>query len=178
MLTRGSATVACVIALSSAVAAPGAFGAVSSNGSSGLLAPTASRNDEGEHPTDKLRRALRRELSDPAVGDQTSVYVRDLTARRAAFKSEWRTPRVLASNTKLFSTSAALDRYGTDAALTTSVAGVGSVDASGAFGGDLYLRGGGDPTFGNAAFSAVRNGGSGADVERLADEIAADGVRA
>ena len=74
------------------------------------------------------------------------------------------TPRILASNTKLFTTSAALARYGTEGTLGTEVLGRGRLDEEGIWRGDLYLRGGGDPTFGSGRFTR-RSYGSGATVE-------------
>jgi D-alanyl-D-alanine carboxypeptidase/D-alanyl-D-alanine-endopeptidase (penicillin-binding protein 4) len=71
-----------------------------------------------------------------------------------------------ASVEKLYTTSTALMRLGPAATLTTSVWGTGSVSATGAWTGDLYLKGGGDPTFGSAAFDRRAYGG-GATVQRL-----------
>ena len=70
----------------------------------------------------------------------------------------WRagTPRILASNTKLFTTAAALARFGTEGTLGTEVLGDGELDEDGVWRGDLYLRGGGDPTFGSRRFTRAR----------------------
>ena len=53
-----------------------------------------------------------------------------------------------ASVEKLYTTATALLRLGPRGTLTTSVLGDAAVDRGGALGGNLYLRGGGDPTFG------------------------------
>jgi D-alanyl-D-alanine carboxypeptidase/D-alanyl-D-alanine-endopeptidase (penicillin-binding protein 4) len=81
----------------------------------------------------------------------------------------WRqhTPRILASNTKLFTTSAALARFGLEGTLGTEVLGTGELDTEGVFSGSLYLRGGGDPTFGSRSFTRKSYGG-GATVQDLA----------
>ena len=52
-------------------------------------------------------------------------------------------------------------------ALGTEVLGSGALDANGVWRGSLYLRGGGDPTFGTKSFVG-RSYGAGASVERLA----------
>ncbi len=53
---------------------------------------------------------------------------------------------------KLYTTSTALFRFGPGARLSTSVFGVGALRSGGAWHGTLFLKGGGDPTFGSAAF--------------------------
>ncbi|MCA1689698.1 MAG: D-alanyl-D-alanine carboxypeptidase/D-alanyl-D-alanine-endopeptidase, partial [Actinobacteria bacterium] len=67
---------------------------------------------------------------------------------RELFAARPDTPRAPASVQKLYTTAAALARFGPDARLRTTVAGIGAPDARGVWRGDLYLRGGGDPTFG------------------------------
>ena len=86
---------------------------------------------------------------------------------RAVFRWRQLTPRILASNTKLFTTTAALSRFGTDGTLGTEVLGKGELDTEGVFRGGLYLRGGGDPTFGSRRFT-TRSYGGGATVQDLA----------
>ena len=76
----------------------------------------------------------------------SGVYVRDLDADRTLFESKADVARVPASVEKLYTTSAALLRYGADATLKTTVAGSGFMDPDGVWRGNLYLRGGGDPT--------------------------------
>jgi D-alanyl-D-alanine carboxypeptidase/D-alanyl-D-alanine-endopeptidase (penicillin-binding protein 4) len=89
----------------------------------------------------------------------------------------WRAgvPRVLASNTKLFTAAAALARFGTEGTLGTEVLGNGELDVDGIWRGDLYLRGGGDPTFGSRRFGS-RSYGGGASVEDLAALVDQAGV--
>jgi D-alanyl-D-alanine carboxypeptidase/D-alanyl-D-alanine-endopeptidase (penicillin-binding protein 4) len=54
--------------------------------------------------------------------------------------------------------------------------GTGSLDRKGVWRGNLYLRGGGDPTFGSRSFASA-NYGSGASVESLADALRRAGFR-
>ncbi|HEX4806282.1 MAG TPA: D-alanyl-D-alanine carboxypeptidase/D-alanyl-D-alanine-endopeptidase [Conexibacter sp.] len=80
-----------------------------------------------------------------------------------------------ASVEKLYTTSTALLRFGPTGTLQTSVLGVGTLDAAGTWHGDLYLRGGGDPTFGSAAFDG-RAYGVGTAVSALATAVRAAGI--
>ncbi len=83
--------------------------------------------------------------------------------------------RSLASNTKLFTTSTLLDRLG-DKRLRTRVFAAGNL-RRGTLKGNLYLKGGGDPSFGTSAFLRSYLAGEGSSVERLAAQIRARGVR-
>ena len=88
-----------------------------------------------------------------SAGCYSGAYVVDLSGDgrgRSSAGAEQR-PRILASNTKLFTTTAALDRFGTEGTLGTEVLGTGELDTEGVFRGRIYLRGGGDPTFGSRA---------------------------
>jgi len=120
-----------------------------------------------------LQRTLTQQMR--GAGPYSGAYVLNANDRATLFKWKPDTPRVLASNTKLFTTSAALDTLGPNATLPTVVLGSGQQEADGTWRGDLYLRGGGDPTFGSAAFvqRSYREGGT---VEELADEIEAAGI--
>ncbi|MEA2443326.1 MAG: hypothetical protein QOJ12_618 [Thermoleophilales bacterium] len=136
-----------------------------------LAAPTGA---VGQSSADKaLARTLTKSMG--GAGPSSGAYVLDATDRTTLFKWKPDTPRVLASNTKLFTTAAALDQLRPDATLQTVVVGAGEQLADGTWSGDLYLRGGGDPTFGSAAF-ARRSYGEGAAAEDLASQIDAAGI--
>ena len=107
----------------------------------------------------------------------SGAYVYDLSDRTALFARMATRRRILASNTKLFTTAAALDRFGADGTFTTEVLGSRRPNADGVVRGDLYLRGGGDPTFGTTSFAERAYGGGGATVEALAREVKRAGVR-
>jgi serine-type D-Ala-D-Ala carboxypeptidase/endopeptidase (penicillin-binding protein 4) len=111
-----------------------------------------------------LVRALRQGMQ--AAGPSSGVYVVDLTTGQALFSAAADIPRLPASVEKLYTTSTALLRFGPAATLATSVLGVGTVTPPGIWDGALYLRGGGDPTFGSAAFDRSTYG-MGASVQRL-----------
>jgi D-alanyl-D-alanine carboxypeptidase/D-alanyl-D-alanine-endopeptidase (penicillin-binding protein 4) len=111
------------------------------------------------------------------AGAYAGAYVAQVDTDSATPLFRWRagTPRILASNTKLFTTSAALARFGSEGTLGTEVLGRGDLDLEGVYRGNLYLRGGGDPTFGSRRFTR-RSYGGGATVQRLAALLADAGI--
>ena len=109
------------------------------------------------------------------AGSQSGAHVVNLTERMTVFRWRQGLPRILASNTKLFTTAAALARFGTEGTLGTEVLGRGALDVAGVWRGDLHLRGGGDPTFGSRRFTR-RAYGAGATVEDLARALEAVGI--
>ena len=146
---------AALVALA-ASALGGALAAPAAAGTQAALGPALSRQMQG-------------------AGSYASAYVTNLSEGRKVFSWKAASPRILASNTKLFTTSAALARYGTEGTLGTEVLGRGRLDQEGIWRGDLYLRGGGDPTFGSRRFTR-RSYGRGATVEALAKALTTAGV--
>jgi D-alanyl-D-alanine carboxypeptidase/D-alanyl-D-alanine-endopeptidase (penicillin-binding protein 4) len=108
---------------------------------------------------------------------RSGAYVYDLTDREALFGRKPKRRRILASNTKLFTTAAALNRFGSGGRFETSVFGDRLPNANGVVRGDLYLVGGGDPSFGSNSFAERAYGGGGATLEELADGVTQAGVR-
>ena len=102
------------------------------------------------------------------AGSSSGAYVVNLTDGTRTFAWRAGTPRILASNAKLFTTSAALARFGIDGTLGTEVRGSGTLADDGVWRGNLYLRGGGDPTFGSSTYTR-KSYGSGATVQQLAN---------
>jgi D-alanyl-D-alanine carboxypeptidase/D-alanyl-D-alanine-endopeptidase (penicillin-binding protein 4) len=135
-----------------------------------LLPATAAAQDEATM-VKRLARYMR------AAGPYSGAYVADVSGAKPRAVFRWRrtTPRILASNTKLFTTSAALARFGVEGTLGTEVLGTGELDAAGVFRGSLYLRGGGDPTFGSRRFT-TRSYGGGTTVQDLAALLADTGI--
>lgn len=121
--------------------------------------------------------ALRAKLAGPmrAAGRFSGAYVVNLDKARTVFRWHSTSARILASNTKLFTTSAALARFGPTAKLSTEVRGNGDLDPDGTYRGNLYLIGGGDPTFGSRRFAGRAYGG-GASVEDLAAKLKEAGI--
>ncbi len=108
-------------------------------------------------------------------GSWSGAYVYNADSGRPVFAWRHTTPRILASNTKLFTTSAALARFGVAGKLATEVRGAGKLGERGVYRGNLYLVGGGDPTFGSHSFTS-RSYGGGATVEALAAQLDRAGV--
>ena len=112
-------------------------------------------------------------LAGPADG----AYVYDLTAHQALFSERATTLRPPASVEKLYTAATLLARMGPSGRLSTTVYGVGRLVAGGVWEGDIYLRGGGDPTFGSSAFIRAHYGGVGASVSALASQLVlTDGI--
>jgi D-alanyl-D-alanine carboxypeptidase/D-alanyl-D-alanine-endopeptidase (penicillin-binding protein 4) len=112
------------------------------------------------------------------AGAYSGAYVVNVSGDRPRTIFRWRehTGRILASNTKLFTTTAALARFGREGTLGTEVLGNGELDIEGVYHGSLYLRGGGDPTFGSRRFT-TRSYGGGATVQDLAELLDAIGIQ-
>ena len=110
------------------------------------------------------------------AGGSSGAYVVNATSGKPVLRYRHMTPRILASNTKIYTTAAALARYGVAGRLSTEVRGTGTLEQDGTYRGDLYLVGAGDPTFGSSTF-ARRSYGGGASVQGLATELEEIGVR-
>jgi D-alanyl-D-alanine carboxypeptidase/D-alanyl-D-alanine-endopeptidase (penicillin-binding protein 4) len=137
-----------------------------------LVPPAATA---ASNPRRALSRALTNGLSQ--AGNATGAYVVDLTTGQTLFSERAGTGRLPASVEKLYTTSTALLRLGPNANLLTRVLGVGTM-SQGVFTGTLYLKGGGDPTFGAQGFDRYYYG-TGASVQRLVANLIRDtGLRA
>jgi D-alanyl-D-alanine carboxypeptidase/D-alanyl-D-alanine-endopeptidase (penicillin-binding protein 4) len=109
------------------------------------------------------------------AGGISGGYVLDTATGRTLAAVRADTPRIPASVNKLWTTSTALLRFGPSATLQTRVLGVGTLDDAGTWHGDLYLRGGGDPTFGSASFDRLAYG-LGTTASTLAARVRAAGI--
>jgi serine-type D-Ala-D-Ala carboxypeptidase/endopeptidase (penicillin-binding protein 4) len=111
------------------------------------------------------------------AGSASGAYVYDLTAHQALFTERAETPRPPASVEKLYTSSTALELMGATARLSTNVLGSGHLAPGGIWEGNLYLRGGGDPTFGSSSFIHAHYGGQGAAVSTLVTQLVrTDGI--
>jgi serine-type D-Ala-D-Ala carboxypeptidase/endopeptidase (penicillin-binding protein 4) len=107
----------------------------------------------------------------------SGAYVLDATSGKVLFQSRASMPRILASNTKLFTTSAILAKLGSDATLATDLDSDSEADPdTGILKGNVYLQGDGDPTFGTQSFDRRYYGGRGATEQDLAAALAATGI--
>lgn len=112
-------------------------------------------------------------------GSRSSAYVYDISTKQPLYSARPTTPRPPASVEKLFTATAALQRLGPTTRLSTTVFGSGQLGANGVWEGDLYLKGGGDPTFGDSAFIRSHYSGLGASVSTLVTLLVrTDGIRA
>jgi D-alanyl-D-alanine carboxypeptidase/D-alanyl-D-alanine-endopeptidase (penicillin-binding protein 4) len=105
------------------------------------------------------------------AGTRSSAYVYDLTAKQALFSERATAMRPPASVQKLYTATTALARFGPTTRLPTTVLGSGQLNPGGVWEGDLYLRGGGDPTFGSTSFIRRHYGGLGASVSTLVAQL-------
>jgi D-alanyl-D-alanine carboxypeptidase/D-alanyl-D-alanine-endopeptidase (penicillin-binding protein 4) len=148
----------------SALAAGGGSGL---GGTPGAPAPAAA-GDGSPVLTRAMNTGMRQ------AGAFSGAEVADLTTGQTLYIHHQNVARLPASVEKLFTTSTALERFGVGARLTTAVLGAGHL-AHGTWHGPLYLRGGGDPTFGTAGFDH-RAYGTGATVQTLVAGLRARGI--
>jgi D-alanyl-D-alanine carboxypeptidase/D-alanyl-D-alanine-endopeptidase (penicillin-binding protein 4) len=125
--------------------------------------------------TPTLKAKLGREMRHAGVF--SGAFVRDLDGQRTLFSSKPDAPRAPASVEKLYTTAAALMRFGPDGTLSTSVAGRGFLDPDGVWRGDLYLRGGGDPTLGRDDLQRLSGAVEQAGILRVDGSILGDESR-
>jgi serine-type D-Ala-D-Ala carboxypeptidase/endopeptidase (penicillin-binding protein 4) len=136
-----------------------------------FLLPSGAAQAQGEAA---LKAGLRATWRGAAAS--SGAYVLNATKGTVLFQSRASTPRILASNTKLFTTSAILAKLGSDGTLPTDLESDAEADpATGILKGNVYLHGGGDPTFGTQSFDK-RFYGVGATEQDLAAELAATGI--
>jgi D-alanyl-D-alanine carboxypeptidase/D-alanyl-D-alanine-endopeptidase (penicillin-binding protein 4) len=143
-------------------------GTTTTSGTTTATTPTTGTTPSPPSPaTAKANRALDGSLNlgMRKAGRFSGAYVVDLTANRTLYSKNANTGRLPASVEKLYTTTTALQRFGPGATLTTSLLGRGTQTGA-TFTGTLYLRGGGDPTFGSSSFDAA-NYGTGATIQQL-----------
>jgi serine-type D-Ala-D-Ala carboxypeptidase/endopeptidase (penicillin-binding protein 4) len=110
------------------------------------------------------------------AGGASGAYVLDTTTGRPLASVRAAIGRNPASVEKLYTTATALLRLGPAATLDTTVLGAGTLDDAGTWQGDLYLHGGGDPTFGAAGFAPGAYGVAGPTVDQLVAQLQAAGI--
>jgi serine-type D-Ala-D-Ala carboxypeptidase/endopeptidase (penicillin-binding protein 4) len=111
------------------------------------------------------------------AGAHSSAYVYDLTSKQVLFSARATAKRPPASVEKLYTATTALERFGPTAQLSTTVLGTGQLGPNGVWEGDLYLHGGGDPTFGDSSFIHSHYGGVGASISTLVSQLVrTDGI--
>jgi D-alanyl-D-alanine carboxypeptidase/D-alanyl-D-alanine-endopeptidase (penicillin-binding protein 4) len=137
-----------------------------------LLASAPARPDPSRRP--RLARAIDAIVSRPELAAASwGIEVRSLSTGRTLYARNAEKAFRPASNMKLVTTAAALDAYGADARLRTTVETAGRLDGLGRILGDVYLVGRGDPDL-SARFAP---GHPTAALEQMADALVAAGVR-
>ena len=126
-------------------------------------------------PESDLGNALARDMR--AAGPDSGSVVRDEATGKRLFAWNAGTARILASNTKLFTLGATLAKRGPRGTIATRAMAAHALRPGGVVKGNLYLVGGGDPTFGSQSFVDAHYGGGHMTVERLADKLYAAGLR-
>ncbi|MGA2007373.1 MAG: D-alanyl-D-alanine carboxypeptidase [Solirubrobacteraceae bacterium] len=154
----------------------GKTGPTGRTGPTGKTGPTGTTGTTGHGPplpaaeVAHLRTVMTRAMK--PLGGHSGAYVVDLANGEVLFDDDGSVPRNPASVEKLYTLSTALDRFGLEGTLQTSVYGLGTLEPGGVFVGNLYLHGGGDPTFGSEGFIKA-NYGSGTSVQALAELLIA-----
>jgi D-alanyl-D-alanine carboxypeptidase/D-alanyl-D-alanine-endopeptidase (penicillin-binding protein 4) len=121
-----------------------------------------------------FQRRLRRALN--GAGSQVGLVISDLGSGQTLYADQPDAARPPASVEKLYTTVAALKLLGPDTRLQTMVLGQGTL-VHGIWHGNLYLRGGGDPTFGDGSWNQAYEGGYGPTALQLAQQLRRDGIR-
>ncbi len=138
---------------------------------------SAHRRAQPRHVTPQMRR-LHAQLTAAMkkAGPHTGAAVYDLTAHQLLFTLRPNSVRAPASVEKLYTTVALLRKFSTNYRLHTTVFGSGHLDAGGTWHGNLYLRGAGDPTFGDGGFNHVYELGYGPTTAQLTAQLADKGI--
>jgi D-alanyl-D-alanine carboxypeptidase/D-alanyl-D-alanine-endopeptidase (penicillin-binding protein 4) len=111
-------------------------------------------------------------------GASSGLVVIDAETGEVVCASGATTPRPLASNTKLFTTSTALAKLGPTTTIPTKVLTDGTINAAGTLQGSLYLQGGGDPALGTPAFYDSYLAGLGTNIFALTPQLKRAGIKA
>jgi D-alanyl-D-alanine carboxypeptidase/D-alanyl-D-alanine-endopeptidase (penicillin-binding protein 4) len=137
-------------------------------------ATTTTTSGVAPRTVEELRARIEEELRRPELAPaQMAVKVASLDTGRTLFEENAGKLLVPASNMKLYTVAAALERLSPDFRFKTSVYASAPPDASGTVRGDLIVYGRGDPTF-----AASLNGGDYFKaINHLAERIVASGLK-
>lgn len=120
-----------------------------------LLAGAGAAGTAEARSLSELRAKLKAESRN--LSNASGAWVVDLTSGRRLFSRNSDRALTPASNAKLFTTAAALRRFGASGTLGTrsQIGDDVEVDGDGRLAGDLYLVGGGDPSLNDVALRAL-----------------------
>ncbi len=137
--------------------------------------PTAPSPPAVDPELTRLRQQLTSAFN--KAGPDSGALVYDLTDQRTLFSLRPDQGRPPASVEKLYTTVALLLGLGPNARLTTKVLGAGHLGPGGVWQGNLYLVGGGDPTFGDGAFNRAWEQGYGPTANQLVEQLVRAGIK-
>jgi D-alanyl-D-alanine carboxypeptidase/D-alanyl-D-alanine-endopeptidase (penicillin-binding protein 4) len=132
-----------------------------------VLAPGAQAISQAE-----LARRLDARMAH--AGSASGAYVEDLTTGDRLYAIRPGTPRMPASNEKLYTSVAALHELGEAGTLRTTALATRSLTLNGTLDGDLYLRGEGDPTLSPARLEALAQDLRDAGLARITGRVVGD----
>jgi serine-type D-Ala-D-Ala carboxypeptidase/endopeptidase (penicillin-binding protein 4) len=110
-------------------------------------------------------------------GQQVGALVEDIPTGTVLYARVPTIARPPASVEKLYTTTAAINLLGPNARFPTEVAGTGRLGHGGVWHGNLYLRGGGDPTFGDGTWNREYADGYGPNASQLVSQLRKAGIR-
>jgi D-alanyl-D-alanine carboxypeptidase/D-alanyl-D-alanine-endopeptidase (penicillin-binding protein 4) len=122
----------------------------------------------------RLQNQLKTALN--GAGKQVGGLVENASTGAVLFSRNPNVARPPASVEKLYTTVAALNLLGPDTQFETEVLGTGKLGRGGVWHGNLYLRGGGDPTFGDGGWNRQYEDGYGPTASQLATQLGKDGI--
>jgi D-alanyl-D-alanine carboxypeptidase/D-alanyl-D-alanine-endopeptidase (penicillin-binding protein 4) len=123
----------------------------------------------------RLRAALTAMLR--KAGAATGAEVYDLNTGSTLYSSRPRSMRPPASVEKLYTTVALLRKLAPSMRLNTTLLGTGHQTRGGTWRGNLYLRGDGDPTFGDGGFNHTYEFGYGPTAAQLVQQLQQRGIK-
>ncbi len=178
-----TATTLCAVAALFATAGPAAAGPVTVPARQAMPGPdlafrgepaTAGQRLAKPISRGKLRRKLQK-LAGKAPGS-SGYYVATLggKSKQPIFDRNAGHSRKLASNEKLFTTTTALHRLGSKYRIPTRVKIRGGVNRKGKLRGDVYLVGGGDPSFGPGGVADLAEQVRKAGIRRISGTVIGD----
>lgn len=108
------------------------------------------------------------------AGTSSGAYVVDLATGERLYASRASVARIPASNEKLYTSAAALSTLGETATLRTTALATKPVGLDGTLDGDLYLRGGGDPSLTTAGLEVLAQALADAGLSRVTGRVVGD----
>ena len=108
------------------------------------------------------------------AGGYSGAWVADSTTGQPVFTSLPDVRRTPASVEKLLTTTTALERFGEDEHVKTTVRSDGQLDEDGTLEGNLYLQGFGDPSFSSSALAVLASRVHAAGIETVEGRVFGD----